>query len=807
MQTSRYIQINDWCLIEYFYNTENNGNLVYFDQAEQPTDIVHNDITDEYSFINRNATMPSAKDKAPKFIFSDYVKSAIPVNKQKSLWAWAKRDTGTGHSDIWNYPYDPSDEAQIVVKEGNEYVNRLSVDQSGTSNLNDIYYDRVRLHIMTGYSLEGLDGIVLELTFDECSGRAFPASQFFYSKAITGMSVTRSTSPLSFSQKSYDKYIEFYVPSLAQVNKEYWGNTAEVDSVDKGDYSGSKKKTTDDEIFGVVYSHPMPRLDKNENNYGAGFINKSPITFNLYELTDMYKKHDCYFYYVKNKFTASIKSSDEYNLLTCTIKEATDGDYFEYYPMWDGGFIKDYIDTLNTFSGHPLDDPAWVVLNQITVYERVGFSDKKTQEFSTYQTDNFDKPAMFRPILKYASSAVTANIVYIMKLVNTNTNESIVRMATAGIPFANITKYGKSMLKINVNSGSKAVNVFNKVINIKRIPNDLESDAEAWSRAISRANGSASSSYSDITNGSSTNGGSSSTNRLDNNNISFEHYIDRNNIALNLNDTRVENGVQFFGQSQLTIFLSGVSDNVFKFNAYELRGYEFYKKELNSTSGDYAKKFFMTFALDNNDKKEFECIFNPDESSDKVCSFTAKISEKDSVKILAQTKDTNFYIVEHVIDKDGNTLSTSLVYTGMWKNVADRSANLYTYNETLIEWITRKLKEIEEREAALDKREQELNDYRKQLDDFAENLNSLYAAIKAATEKSDDPNLQSVADALGGGSLSAPTFGKGDDKNKNKGNESATNSSFTDNKKNTSSDNDKDKDSGEQLTEGNKTSC
>ena len=807
MQTSRYIQINDWCLIEYFYNTEDNGNLVYFDQTDQPTDKVHNDITDEYSFINANRVLKTHTSKSDKFVFADYANSAVPVNKQKSIWAWAKYDQGLGSKSIWDYPYDPGDDLKIVEKDGNELVHNLTTEH--TSGLDEIYYDRVRIHILTSYNLEGLDGIILEPVFDECCGRKFAASQFFYSKAINSVTINRTTSPLVFSQKSYDKYIEFYVPSLAKANKAYWGNTTEVDSVDKNDYNNKKHSGADKEDlskFAVQYSHQMQQLKK-ATEFGAGYINKSPLTFNLYELTGMYQKHGCNFYYVKNKFTASIKSSDEFSLLTCRIEEAKDGDYYEYYPMWDGGFMQEYIDGLNAASGASTDEPAWVVMHQITVYEKVGFSEpKKTMEFTSYQKDEFNKPCMFRPILKYASSAVSANLLYTMRLMNTNSNESIVRTSAIGINFSDITKYGKSMLKTNVNSGSKAVNVFNKVVNIKRIPNNLESDAAAWSRAIARANGSA---LSITANDSSTNSeydGSSSTNRLSGNNITQEQYVDRNNIALNLNDTRVEEGVQFYGQSQLTIFLSGVSDNIFDFNAYELRGYEFNRKEFHESSGDYAKKLFMTFALDNDDKKEFECLFSSDNNG-RLCSFSVKIAEKDAVKILAQTKDRNFYLVEHIIDKDGNTISTSLVYTGMWRSINERASNLYTYNETLIEWIVNKLKEIEEREKALDAREAALNDYKNSLTNYADQLKSFLAALQTAASKSDDADLNEAASNIG----DVPSGPSDDDRDssktgKNDGNENKTNSSNSDNKNPSSSDKNRDNE-GSGLSDNKKTSC
>ena len=694
-ETSKYIQINNWCLIEYIYNTG-----VKKTQSKLPSYIVENTLTDEYGFL----AMGDAKE------YSTLQNSAIAVNKNKSLWAWTGDyktgdDSESDVKNIWNYPSDANDELR--------YISGSLTKKQAPIEMKDIVYDRVRLHILAGYYLDGIDGIVFEPIFKEKTTRNMPASSYFYSKSLGSGFGTQEGSqignmvfaktPLLLSEKSYDKYIEFYVPSFYDVQKD-WEEKEEDKSKD----------------FAYNYSH-----SKSVSTPPAGYVKDSPIYINFYELTDSFTRNGCKFFYVKNKYTTSIKSNDAFANLGCHIEEDSDGDYFKYYPTFEGGFIDSYMQMLNSNNGS--NGESWSIYNTLEVNELVGIDSIRTYSATmVMNSSDYDRPIYFRPLLEYADRSVSAIVKYTMKLLNNSTGETIVRIASAGIPIGHAQKYGKKLTSLKVNL-DRPIKVYNKNVTLKAISSASSID---MNRSIGVSSGKESIAYRDL-------------------------YIDSHNICMNTNDTEVltpENGTMCYGQSQLTIFISKF-DNVFKFKEYNLENYEFMKSKIPA---DKLQNMSMQFIMDNGSIKSFPVIRN-DESGEN--EFEVLIDKVSAAIILKQTKDKNFYIVL----KSGNGSTETLIYTGMWRDIAERSSDLYNTNKSLIEWINAKLREIQEREASLDAREAALDAREAELNAFAQKLNAEKNSLDSVMSKLEPDIQQEISNISGAGTLDTSTTGEGSD--------------------------------------------
>ena len=224
----------------------------------------------------------------------------------------------------------------------------------------------------------------------------------------------------------YDRYIEFLVPSLREVNKDFFADPTNPLSI------------------GYQYTSD-----------NRGFLINSSIYVKVYEIDKAERNRGILFFYTSREYEINVNQQDSYSLLTANIEEASDGDYFLYYPAFEGNFIEDFIVDLNDGGGD------YVVINDIDVYEQVGLDQLLTFSFSQVQLSGFDAPLQFRPILKYADSATTFSIDYTVRIFNRLNAFQLIRKASVTSYFPR--KYGKQLERIALARQSFPLKVYNKV--------------------------------------------------------------------------------------------------------------------------------------------------------------------------------------------------------------------------------------------------------------------------------------------------------------------------------------------------------
>jgi hypothetical protein len=222
--------------------------------------------------------------------------------------------------------------------------------------------------------------------------------------------------------------MEFYIPSLADINFDFWNST------------------TAPNTLGYQYTFD-----------NVGFQQDAQIYATLYEIdTTITEVNDNRYFITGEKYSASFNSSDLYSYVSAIVKESEDADYIEYYPTWKGQFLEDYINLLNAGGGD------WVVINQLQIYEQLGANFVKTFDMTSLQETAFDAPAAYRPVIRNASLAISYTIEYTMRLLNKSNGQEIIRKAS----FASTDpkKYGPQIQKINVLEGFTPVKVYNKIV-------------------------------------------------------------------------------------------------------------------------------------------------------------------------------------------------------------------------------------------------------------------------------------------------------------------------------------------------------
>jgi len=393
--TSSYIQISDYAVVEYIYSSE------IIDTSKAKALRLYNSYSKNYQFLN-SASATSLTENV-----LDY--SAVRIGEDATKFGYLDIDTVSPLVQI-----DPN----------------LTLTDVSNLLLPNQKYDTIRLHILSGYDFPGLDGIILQIAWDQWNiegtgGKKFIAASQVYIKGEERLKF--NTSPMFLGDRLFDRYLEFKLPSLAEVNFDFWNSPTSPNS------------------FGYQYTF--------EN---VGFQKESQISATLFEINTTEENIGNRFFIVGESYSSSFNQQDLYSYISAVVQENAEYDYIEYYPTWNGQFLEDYINLLNAGGGD------WVVINQIDVYEQLGAQFYNTFSMTSLQEKNLNQPAVFRPVIRNAGLAISYTVEYTMRLLNKSNSQEIIRKASWSS--TNPKKYGEQLEKINVLEGFRPIKVYNKVV-------------------------------------------------------------------------------------------------------------------------------------------------------------------------------------------------------------------------------------------------------------------------------------------------------------------------------------------------------
>lgn len=405
--TSSYIQIANYALLEYTYASET------ISTSKAKALRLFNGYTNEYQFLN-NAQATQLTGNV-----LDY--SAVLINRDSNKWGYLDVDSVSPIISI-----DPN----------------ITVTDISASLVPNIKYDKVKLHFLSGYDFQGIDGVILEFNWEQWTSsgtggtRFTPAAQVY----LKGDSQVKfSTIPLFVGDRLYDKYIEISIPSFADVNFDFWNSPLASNTLG----------------FQYTFSN-------------TGFLKEGQVSATLYEINTTNIEVGNRYFITGNSYTTSFNQADLYSYISSIVRENAEYDYIEYFPTWNGEFLEDYINMLNASGGD------WVVVNQIEVYEQLGSAFLNTFSMTSLQSTALNAPVAFRPIIRNASLAISFTVEYSMRLLNKANGQEIIRKAT--YTSFEPKKYGAQIQKINVLEGFRPVKVYNKIV--KMTEQDLETSVQ-----------------------------------------------------------------------------------------------------------------------------------------------------------------------------------------------------------------------------------------------------------------------------------------------------------------------------------------
>jgi len=290
-----------------------------------------------------------------------------------------------------------------------------------------VVYDTVRYHILQGYNLENIDGLILSISYLDQDGSYVLFSQIELSSG-TAQEYTLNPNPLTIGSNIYDKYFELNVPSFVDMNNQYAAAT-----------TPNKPNT----------------LAGKTSKSGRGYVYGAPMRISVWQIDDTTLVNGYDQYGVTLYATLSLETEDPFQNIGAYIAPADTGDFFEYFATDDGGFIENFILFQNSIGNQ------YYIDHKVEVVEQIGAALIVTNNFSTIQTTAYDIPLLYRPIVRYSAFAASFTLRYIMTLINSKDQSRLVR--SASYTSTNPARYGPYIAPLQLSVLPQTQKIYNKL--------------------------------------------------------------------------------------------------------------------------------------------------------------------------------------------------------------------------------------------------------------------------------------------------------------------------------------------------------
>jgi len=392
MESSKFIQLADGILLEYVYTSQSDP--TEFNTATHPIEIMRDGYTNGSYLFNTDSVSAEMGN------YRDI--SAASINQNNAQYVYLDTDVGVPYND-----FDP------------ELTDSANLLQTFSPQQN-IAYDKIRVHFISGFTFTGYDGIIFETLVPRRDNVMLNLSSINFLKTDTPVF---NPDPVLINDKLYATYIEWRVPSLYFMNNDF--NSAVSN--------------------GLGY-----RLTE-----GQGFLSTPTITFRATGIYETIVDNGYDYYNVEEINAITLPSRDIYDNLYASVTESDSGDYFELTGEVLGSTFENFINTLNSSGGD------YVVFHEINVSEQINTTFVKTSTQVFTQTSDFNSPILFRPIILNSAIATSFSINYLLRLYNRADNTQIVKVAK--LTSFDVNKYGRRLMKINLGVVPTVANVYNQI--------------------------------------------------------------------------------------------------------------------------------------------------------------------------------------------------------------------------------------------------------------------------------------------------------------------------------------------------------
>lgn len=405
--SSKYVQLTPYLVMEYMYADQPNPES-YFVNTGNPT-------VEFNRLVNGIINGPGGTAANDIQIYNQLDNYSLTHNTSFNNVVRVTENSFIPLSQNYIIPYNDFN---------TKLTNTQNVGVNFSSNFS-ITYDTVRYHILAGYNLGNIDGIILGIDFLDVDQSYVTFSQIFIDSGFSEQYVL-NPNPLQIGINTYDKYFELKIPSLLYLNNQY--------------ISAINPSVTPAALF---------------SKSGRGFVVGSPMRIRAYEVLNTTLTNGYATFGSSLISTLSLESEDPFSNIGCQIAPADTGDFFEFFATDNDGFIEDFILFQNSIGNQ------YYIQNEIEVLEQIGTALIQTSNFYTIQTTAFDVPNLYRPIIRNAGVAASFTLRYRMTLVNNVDKSRVVRLAS--YTSNNAAKYGTFIAPLKLQNLPQVQKIYNKV--------------------------------------------------------------------------------------------------------------------------------------------------------------------------------------------------------------------------------------------------------------------------------------------------------------------------------------------------------
>ena len=407
--SSKFIQLSSSVLLEYIYadNSQINvpGNPYRISTTTAPI-----------------WEMQNSHTNIPQILNSDSSEKIVPNSP-----------TGTGNSRNRSFAQITASEIALLDIDKITPYNDYDIDLTNTSSLPITFtspqapvYDTVRLHLVQGFNFEQNEGLALSIKAKKKDDKGIILGNLVYNK--TDIFETLNPSSFFFGGRVYDSYVDFRVLSLYQLQYDYWLGTLTGDTVVERITGG--KGVANDQQIQVFFYWIKSYKTVDEQTYG----------------------------YVDNITAIDLPTQDQFESISAYIANSSGGDYIEFYGKYNSAIIEQFILDINR-SGFD-----YMLLHDLVISEYVNdgsgtYGWVKTDDLQISQTTEYDKPNVYRPVIKNGS-ATSFKIDYVLRLYNRGDNSQVWK--TSSMISFDTQKYGKKIGSINLGTNPVRSIIYNK---------------------------------------------------------------------------------------------------------------------------------------------------------------------------------------------------------------------------------------------------------------------------------------------------------------------------------------------------------
>jgi len=400
--TSKYVQLTPYLLMEYMY-------------ADQPQP--------ESYFVNTGPITVGYQK-----LVNGYMSDDVQIFNPNNDYDLTHNTSNDSVVQIATNSFVTLDSNLIIPF--NDYSDKLT----NTDNLTVVFpsnllvvYDTVRYHIRAGYTLNNLDGVILQIQLRDQNLSYVTISQILIKKG-TQQNYVLNPNPVTIGSNIYDKYFEIKIPNSLDMNNKYLSA------------SSSFKPQT---LASLI------------SKSGDGFVYGAPMRIGVWQVQSTTNFEGYSRYDSARIGLLSLEAEDPFTNIGATIKISDQGQFFEYYATDNEGFIEDFILFQNSIGN------SYYISHKIEVLEQIGTAVIQTSSFESIQTTAYDLPNYYRPIVRNAAYSVSFTLRYTMSLINNVDQSSVIRVSsyTSDSP----ASWGLTITPIKLQNLPQVQKIYNRV--------------------------------------------------------------------------------------------------------------------------------------------------------------------------------------------------------------------------------------------------------------------------------------------------------------------------------------------------------